>query len=283
MRPSVSIIVPFYGNDSHRVAAWQWLRERYTRLMPDAEIVIARSYGEPFCKGAALTWGAMHANGDIFIIADADSIVLHSALQSALELIRGGVPWVVPHRFVYRLTEAASARILATDADALPLVWDDAELIRKPYQGYAGGGVLVISRENWVKSGGIPHEFVGWGGEDEALALILDAIAGPHVRLEAPLYHLWHEPGQRTASESSKRNRTFIGKYAAVAGDGATMRRVVNGEIISPHEPVRMRAVQDFRRGSHGIVTKGTEFWAKPHEAEQHARLRHRYAERISA
>lgn len=52
----------------------------------------------------------------------------------------------------------------------------------------------MVRRFLYEAVGGIPYAFEGWGGEDQAFALIMDTMVGPHVRGKADLVHLWHEP-----------------------------------------------------------------------------------------
>jgi hypothetical protein len=221
--------------------------------------------------------GVMQATGDVLVIADADVVIEPSAIAQAITMLAAGVPWVVPHTNVMRLDEASTNQLLAQDpADAVLA----GQLTRPAYTGFAGGGIIVVTRETWILSGGIPHEFAGWGGEDEALAVILDTLCGPHVRLTGDLWHLWHQPADKAAKRD---NRTVLAPYLRAAGDPAAMRHlIINGtELFESDGKVQMLTTDEFRRGSR-VMKPGDVFMASPDEARRHATRSRKVAKRIS-
>lgn len=217
----VTVVVPFRP-DPHREAAWRYVRDCYPRQW---EVTAADCAG-PWAKGRAVANALEAATGDVLVIADADLIVRPDDLRAAVVALERAA-WVIPHRYVFRLNERATARVLAGGLDPFaPLPrWS---LARAPRVGPPGGGFVVVRRADFERAGGIDPRFVGWGGEDISLARALDTLAGAHVRLEADAFHLWHkpmvrEPGNR-ASPASER---LAALYLEADGKPDAMRAVI--------------------------------------------------------
>src|SRR5690606_13153907 len=203
------------ANPPSREASWAWLRRRYEALLPELEIVTAVHTGRPWCKGRAVNEAVERSTGEVLVIADADCWVDPATLRGAVELVRSSeAPWVVPHGSVHRMDEASTDRILEQEPDAeVSALFAAAQLIREPYRGYAGGGIVVVSRPGFDYVQGFPEAFTGWGCEDEAFAYALDTMLGQHARLEADLWHFWHPPGLRTSDGSYRQNRKLLRVY----------------------------------------------------------------------
>jgi hypothetical protein len=218
----VSVVVPRAPDGGPRDAAWRWVQARYRALFSDWEMVAAEGpAGETWCKGAVVARGLERARGRVLVVADADCVVAPEALREAVDLVERGAPWVVPHRMVYRLNEVETARWLARSPDSLSAPSSrPSDCARPPYLGYAGGGLVVVNRALYEVCGGIPRDFLGWGAEDEALAVILDTMLGPHHRLDYPLIHLWHPSARRGSLRAAYRaNRTLLGHYLRARGN----------------------------------------------------------------
>lgn len=219
------VVVPRGAQDGpERAAAWDWVRRRYEALHPAWPITEGLAPAGPWRKGAAAADGAAGARGRVMILADADCVLPPAALEEAVALVRAGAPWVVPHTRVYRLNEATTREWLEGPVDRLAAPQDAIDLARPPYSGFAGGGAVVVNRAVFEAAGGIPGAFVGWGAEDEALALILDTLVGRHIRLTHPLVHLWHprlEVEQRRAEYRGNRVTLDGLRRAAAVGPEA--------------------------------------------------------------
>lgn len=177
--------------DEDRRAAWRYVRSHYGRVHPDWPIVEGFSRADAWCKGEAIADALTRTNAALLVIADADCVVSPMALERSVHAVEyEGAPWAIPHGMVYRLNADSTAQLL--DGGSLT-AWTPG-LDRPAYQGFAGGGIFVVSRVAYEATGGIPRAFRGWGGEDEAFARMLDCLIGPHVRGDAPLTHLWHAP-----------------------------------------------------------------------------------------
>lgn len=222
----VSLLIPrALDNAGPRDQAWDWIARRYASLFPDWEIVVGLNPGTRWCKGAAVAAAMNRSRGAVLVIADSDCVVQPDALREAVRGVEQGAPWVVPHRLVHRLSEAQTAEWLASPAEG----WRSPpshNLARPSYAGFPGGGLVVVARPAFVATGGIPRIFVGWGEEDRVLALILDGLLGPHLRLGYDLVHLWH-PQRSQYSFSALRNRRLRRKFELAAADPAALWRLV--------------------------------------------------------
>lgn len=251
-----SLIVPLSdANPSSRQDSWDWLRQRYRALLPELEIVTAVYAGRPWCKGAAVNDAVARSTGEVLVIADADCWVAPHAIREAVEAVRtGAAPWVVPHGDVHRMDMESTDRVTALEPSAgIDQVLQGAELIRRPYRGYAGGGVVVVSRPGFDYAGGFPDQFLGWGCEDEAFAVALDTLLGPHLRLGADLWHFWHPQGPRNADVHYRRNRQLLASYRLASGDEDAMWRVVTGRPDRPMT-VHYRRLKEARRRIRGAA-----------------------------
>lgn len=217
----VSVLVTRSTDDGrHREAAWRYIRDRYRRLRPAWEIVEGIAPAEPWQKGVALSAAVEKCHGKIAIVTDSDVLVDLAALDRAVEMVeRFEAPWVVPHQLVHRLNAEATEAWLAAPATAEVRKPQPGELQRRPYMGFAAGGILVVRRPDLQATGGIPHQFAGWGAEDEALAVIFDTLLGKHQRLASDLVHLWHPPQTANKSLASRANRVEFSRIRSLAGE----------------------------------------------------------------
>lgn len=239
-RAGVAVVVPWRDDDGPRAAAWAWVQRWYAEHFPDWQVVVGECEPGAWNKGAAVAAGLSRTNALTVVVADADCVVDPAALREAVRLVQAGeAPWVVPHTLVHRLDEPSTAAVLAQAPGAAQL---GGRVIRTPYTGFAGGGLVVVDRSAYETAGGIPREFTGWGCEDEALALVLDALLGPHVRLPGDLWHLWHEPGPRMKEAHYAQNRHALRRYQRAAGNADAMWAVVRRASRSTARRLHERA-----------------------------------------
>jgi hypothetical protein len=202
----VSVIIPWAPDVGcrHREAALAWTVSRWAAT--GREVVVGERSG-PWCKALAVEDGLSRARGGILIVADAD--VWSTGWQEAVDQVREGAPWAMPHGPVRRLTHAATQDVL-DGHDPHP----DMDLTQRPYQGWPGGGMVVLRRETYVQAPLDPR-FVGWSGEDESWAHALKVLAGEGWRGSAPLWHLWHPPQERMSRRwGSVAARALASRYA---------------------------------------------------------------------
>lgn len=281
-RSGVSILVPRRSDGGGpRDKAWDWLRNRYAVMYPDWEVVEGDHQKDgPWRKGAAIRSAYEASRGNTLIIADADCVLERQALLDAVRLVEEDeAPWVIPHTLVKRLDRPATEVVLREAQGKVDPPFEGS-FIRSPYEGFPGGGFIIIDASKWAGAGGMPLAFAGWGAEDEATAEILATLVGPAVRLEYDLWHLWHPNARRGGQTHQRQNRYLLQVIRMAAGDAdemmALLERLEAGVpmdrlfAFGPNAAaVRMVAIMDFKRGRE-VIKKGDTFMATEEEAKRH-------------
>lgn len=203
----------------------------------------------------------------------------------------GEAPWAIPHKMVKRLDQKATEHLLSGAATEPPY---SGGMDRAPYVGFAGGGFIVVDAAVWDATGGIPESFAGWGAEDEATAVILDTLAGPHVRLEHDLWHLWHPHARKAGQTHHRYNQALLHLIRSLAGNadamfellerlkmGAPLDAVLASGGAALKNAVPMVAMMDFKRGAE-VIKRGATFMATLEEAKRHEARPRRIAVRAS-
>lgn len=243
---SVAIVIPVGGTDPHRAESLQWITNRYMQLHPDWELHHGRCGGE-WSKGAAVADGVARTGADVIVVADSDSFVRD--LAPAVQAVLDGEPWVVPHRYVYRLGVNSSRRVLDGGEPAVSRDGCD----RRPYLGPPGGGIVVLTRDAYETVGGIDVRFLGWGGEDVSLGWALRALVGRERRLDDPLFHLWH-PHAAPMLRGSPESEALVAKYESAIGVPRLMRAVIDGR--EPDPPVWHERPVQFTSDTQRLVVR---------------------------
>jgi hypothetical protein len=284
MSDGVTVVVPLMPDNGPRDAAWAWVRRRYEVLHPEWQVIEGLvERGREWCKGEAIAAGLASAKHTTLVIADADCVVAPEALDEAVAKLRAeGVGWVMPHTMVHRMDEVSTRHTIALDpASELPPDVHGMRYQRKPYEGYAGGGLVVVDRSEYEVTGGIPRAFRGWGAEDECLGIILDTMLGTHVRLSHGLWHLWHPPARTRDVHKNRLNRSILKVFMSYAGDPDAMWDLIQhtsaGEDplhfkhdTSRHGGIIMVALETHMHGKQ-LVKAGETFRATDTEARRHA------------
>lgn len=217
----VSVVVPWRDADEHRMAAWEWVAERWAET--GYEVVIASDERTGlFNRSAAVMHGMAKATGDVIVVADADTWMPRVA--DAVDAIRAGARWVVPHDRFVRFTEDATKQILTgTDPHTLDSPQNHDE---RPYRQLAGShGVYT---RDAVLEVPMDQRFEGWGGEENAWGWALSTLIGPPVRLDGPVWHLWHPPQPReTRKRGNRPNEQLRQRYRRANGNPAVMAALV--------------------------------------------------------
>lgn len=218
-RDRVSVIIPWAPDTGcrHRDAALAWTVSRWTAT--GHEVVVGEHAG-PWCKARAVADGLRRASGHILVVADAD--VWSPGWDTAVAQVQAGVRWAMPHGPVHRLTHAATQHVL-DGHDPTP----DMDLTQRPYEGWPGGGLVVLDRDAYEVAPLDPR-YIGWSGEDESWAHALRTLVGEGWRGSAPLWHLWHPPQERMSRRwGSVQARRLATRYAR-ARTPAQMRALVD-------------------------------------------------------
>lgn len=279
----VSIVVPIMPDSSHRDRSWEWVRRRYEVLHPDWEIIEGRVPASgKWRKGEAVARGLEQASHHTLIVADSDCIVSPDALERAVATLREeDVGWVVPHGLVHRVSQEMTDTVLNADPSPYPFSGLKVTYERKPYEGFAGGGMFVVDRSDYEAVGGIPLCFEGWGAEDECLAVVLNTLLEGQVRMQHDLWHLWHPTSRSKNVKQNKVNRQMLRLFLQFSVDPDTMweltkhvreggtPRTFANSAGSFANTILMEAIETHKRGKK-IIKKGDLFRATDEEVRRH-------------
>lgn len=228
---TVSVLIPFASEDPWRVDARDYVAAWYEALGYD---VIIGGCPDPWRKAVAVAHAARNSTADVFVVADADCLCASTVgVAPAIAAVETGAAWAVPHLMVHRLDQPATEAVYnGTDPAAT------TSRTQRPYKGFAGGGLVAVSRDVWEQ---IPLDprFVGWGGEDSSWAMALTTLAGPPVRYDADLFHLWHPPPERMSRRwGSPSSRTLELRYKRAARSSRRAMADIVAEARAALEPV---------------------------------------------
>jgi len=258
----VSIIVPFQCKDltSQRVKNWKWLERYWSYHFPGAEIIVGvdevseKNLGIPFSKAAAINEAVSRAKGDVLVIVDADGYISAKHVRHCIKEIRESRAdrerlWFIPYRQFYRLTQAASRRILESNPHnpympPTPPNVNDIQCTSGSQHGHwFGAGIQIMPREAFKEVGGWDERFRGWGGEVHAAMRAMDTLYWSHKTLPGQFLHIWHpmidtqgdnkdyvgwESRIWTNQLSSGANDELSARYYGAYNDRHRMRKLVD-------------------------------------------------------
>lgn len=218
----VAVIVP-WRPVADRQTVWDWLRTNlWGNRYQGWTVVEGQPPAGPWCKAAAVADALTRTDAETLVVADAD--VWCTDVAEAVGAVLDGAPWAIPHRMVYRLKPAPTAAAIAGNEP--PTL---GPLIRKPYVGWAGGGIVAIPRATYEQVP-LDHRFTGWGQEDASWAIALNTMVGQPWRGTAPLIHLWHEEQPREEGEyGSQHSRWLYQQYQNAGGRIDAMSALLDG------------------------------------------------------
>lgn len=228
-------LFPWQQGCPHRDAAARWVFGQWVTHLPDIGVAWTGwpaggtwSKGEHLARLVEGRWVCTDTPGEVLVVSDVDVWVAPDALRAAVAAVEQGAGWAVPHRDVHRLTQGATAEVLA---DSTGRVLDDLtvfDLDQPPYPGHPGGGIVILTREA-ARAVPLDPRFVGWGQEDDSWALALTAVLGPPWRGAAPLAHLWHPPQDRmTRRHGNPAGLALYRRYQAAQHHPDAMRALLS-------------------------------------------------------
>lgn len=208
------------SGDEDRRRTMEWSKARWESY---GYPVVQHPGGDGDWNASAARNGAVEAaHARVVIIADADVMVEKDTIDRAVRLAITE-PWVVPHGKVHRLSRKSTDRLVESGGD-LPA---PSGTIRQPYEGVAGGGLMVMTPGQFDRAGRFDPRFRGWGGEDEAFGMAASTLIGKPVRFDGPLWHAYHPPGLRQKDPHYEQNRELFKRYQAVLGHREKMGHLV--------------------------------------------------------
>jgi hypothetical protein len=152
----------------------------------------------PYCRAWAFNIGVRETDAPLVVLHDNDMLVPADYTSTALRVAGAGYEAMNLKRFVFYLSEHATAHLLA----GVP-AWQDGRL-EAVVQNLEAGGSVVISRDAYGRIGGMDESFVGWGGEDNEFWERCQSLrVWPWGGL--PIVHCWHpaQPGKDNAGRET--------------------------------------------------------------------------------
>lgn len=194
-------------------------------------------------KARAVNEAASRATGSVYAILDADAYLPAATIQTCADIIERERRWFVPYQHLYRLGEAHTLRLLATDPSApipLPPTADQLDTgPRNQSDGAHKHGAMcqVMSREAFETVGGFDPRFdKGWGSEDTSFLRSLDTLWAQHETMPGHIAHLWHarigenDGGKTRAWKGQQKlgaNKALGRRYRNANGYPSAMRRLI--------------------------------------------------------
>lgn len=220
----VRVAIPWFGRDPHREAALAWVARKWAGSGYQPMLGIPGV--DHWVKALAARNAIEGSTAPILAICDAD--VWSDGIDEAIQRVRDGAPWAIPHNKLYRLDQEGTRQVLdgAEPHERMPLAELRPGMPGFPYQGQAGGGIVVMRRDVWDDCPLDPR-FTGWALEDGAWDLALRCLYGPPVRLKHPLWHLWHPP-QEHRGVGTPESSALHKRYARAKRRPELMRALID-------------------------------------------------------
>ena len=229
----LSIIIAYRADSGLRARQMIWTVARYKKMFPSAEVIVSEDKSgtgwEGFCKSRWINRGVKRSSGDILLVTDIDVILPKDGIMEAIKHLDNHC-LVVPYNVIYKLNTTTSSRILSASASSrTPAVNPDEQ--KKVVLGNSHPqGIGVMTRENFLRSGGYDERFVGWGSEDSAFQIAARTMCdGSMLQLDGIAYHLKHPIVKNRHSLRDARVGEIINEYKAAEGNREAMGLIIGG------------------------------------------------------
>lgn len=216
----VAVLVPRRSDGRWRDRLWAFAQEWWRNDFPDWPIIEGHHEVGPFNRAAAINRAAQIADDwEAAVIIDADVLIDKKQVERAVELALEHNRLVVAYQDRNMLSRKGTETIMrgfrgAWDRYVIK-VWPDEQ-----------SGVIVVPRALWDEVRGFDETFCGWGWEDIAFRVACETFGGPLMRVDGPVWHLWHPtspennkalPGYQANEQRGRRYHVALGNRDAVA------------------------------------------------------------------
>ena len=220
-KSGTALVIPHNFQSGERDRAWSWVYRRWMafkeRTKDFDEVFAGPHEGEGLSRSSLRNIAVRSTVGDTIILADADialpdEAVLTLALREHRETGRWVIPYA-PYTGYHRLTMPTSRWILFHLEADYDLPSNVFRVEHAPFHSVAG--CIIMSRDQFEGVGGYDERFIGWGFEDNAFAEAMTLCYGVPLRLNYPIFHLWHPAGAGDSFEGPQipGNRALYQKY----------------------------------------------------------------------
>jgi predicted glycosyltransferase involved in capsule biosynthesis len=162
----------------------------------------------PYNRSWAFNVGAKYATTDILVFGDSDLVMNPNDMIDSLQTLKD-YDTVSPYRKVIDLMQ-----------HEINMTFDQLKMITRPGRGETdnrkinfSGGIVIMKKEAFLKIGGWPEEFIGWGGEDNFVTLKIEKFL-KFKEMSYTCYHLPHgqeQPHQGYYQNSLNILQQFMG------------------------------------------------------------------------
>lgn len=233
------MLIPYRPDQGYRDQAWlKHVRRFWDCFDPETYEIIVQSpkpgaHPGEFNHPAAINAAAKRARGEVFLIADADTSWAPSNMPERLvAAVRYGAPWAMPKRYA-QLTLPQSRGVLQRSRypsmSPTEALLDGASWVG---DSVSWAGLVCVPRAAFDTVRGYDERYAWWGADDVAFGLSLDALWGPHERVEGSALHLWHPTplAERYGHRKHAAQQQLTERYMEAAGDPVAMRELRSGE-----------------------------------------------------
>lgn len=180
----VAVCIPWFDTgDEHRRAAFECVRSLWRRS--SWPLYVSRFARERATARNEVALEALGVGADVLVFCDADTLALGHHVEAAVELAAEAPGLVYCYDLYVRLTQAATAELIADPLGEWPLVFE------RQYFAPPSIGCVALSASTFLQTGGLDESYRGWGYEDLAFADACQRVA-PARRVPGPAFHLWH-------------------------------------------------------------------------------------------
>lgn len=201
----------------------------------------------PFNKAWGLNVAARQASHDLLVIGDADMVMPGDALQRSVSACAERFDAVNPYAHLCDLSEIETRKYLAGELELA-----DIEAAERVDRTPAGeflcfcGGICVFRRDVYFALGGMDENFLGWGGEDDAMSINLQRYTKRlAVQQGSTAYHLWHPRSPRRYQHPHyRRNLVLLEQYRTCTDPALEKLRATQRASMGDAERYAVRAGQ---------------------------------------
>jgi predicted glycosyltransferase involved in capsule biosynthesis len=152
----------------------------------------------PYNRSWAFNVGAKYATTDVIVFGDSDLIMNPNEMIDSLQNLKN-YDTISPYQKVIDLMQ-----------HELNMNFDQLKMITRPGRGETdnrkinfSGGMVIMKKEAFLKIGGWPEEFIGWGGEDNFVTHKIEKFL-KFKEMPYTCYHLPH--GQEQINQGYYQN-----------------------------------------------------------------------------
>jgi len=201
------IIVPRRADDGMRDENWEKIK---ANVWGSSTIIESHHDDGPFNVSMARNLGIESLEDwDLVVLADADSFVAPDVFHRAVRVAAQTRRMVIPH-----------SRWLNVELDEHELLFTEGYIQTREGRKRVTGttsSVVVLPREVFDAVNGFDERFKGWGYEDTAFHIAVNALHQPAIHFEGDVYHLAHERPKEDTNRGSEplaiANRSHFLRY----------------------------------------------------------------------